>query len=118
MTAAPGLETLHPIDGNGFQDRFGIAPEGLEGWLLYGADEIMNVSELLIARSSDYYTLCFLPDDFLNPYRLSLQPLKMGDGKSLVRGTYFMYRENRSMSRAVREFIRFVKEWYADKDHK
>ena len=62
MTAAPGLEALHPIDGNGFQDRFGIAPEGLEGWLLYGADEIMNVSELMIARSSDAAALDRLED--------------------------------------------------------
>ena len=78
----------------------------------------LDVTWELIARSSDYYTLCFLPDEFRNPYGLSLQPLKMEDGKSLIRGTYFMYRENRSMSRAVREFIRFVKAWYADKDRR
>ena len=34
----------------------------------------------------------------------------------LDRSSYFMYRETKSMSRAVRLFIRFVEDWYAKKD--
>ena len=53
MAAAPGIDVLEPLDENAFQDRFGITPEGCEGWLLYGAEEIMNVSELMIAKADD-----------------------------------------------------------------
>ena len=45
-----GTEATYAIDENGFQERFDVAPEGCEGWLLYGADEIMDVSELMIAK--------------------------------------------------------------------
>lgn len=53
MAAAPGVSALGKKDENAFQDRFGTSPEGCEGWLLYGADEIMNVSELMIAKGSE-----------------------------------------------------------------
>ena len=53
MASAPGLEGLKAADENAFQERLGATPEGCEGWLLYGAEEIMNVSELMIAKADD-----------------------------------------------------------------
>ena len=53
MAAAPGIGGLRAIDENGFQERFDVAPEGCEGWLLYGSDEIMNVSEVLVAKGGE-----------------------------------------------------------------
>ena len=51
LSAAPGVDALNPLDENGFQERLEVAPEGCEGWLMYGADEIMDVSELMVARA-------------------------------------------------------------------
>lgn len=53
MAAVPGLENLRAADENAFQERLDTAPEGCEGWLLYGADDIMDVSELLVAKGDD-----------------------------------------------------------------
>ena len=53
MAQAPGLSVLKRIDENAFQQRFDAIPEGCEGWLMYGSDEIMNVSELLIAKGGE-----------------------------------------------------------------
>lgn len=50
VAAAPGLEELHTLDENALQERLGAAPEGCAGWLMYGADEVMNVDELLVAK--------------------------------------------------------------------
>lgn len=50
IDAAPGLEALDRLDENAAQDRLGIAPEGCEGWLMYGSEDVMNVSELLVAK--------------------------------------------------------------------
>ncbi|MBR7187185.1 MAG: DUF4358 domain-containing protein, partial [Clostridia bacterium] len=33
--------------------RFGVTAEGVEDWMLYGSGDIMNVSELWIARTED-----------------------------------------------------------------
>ena len=55
-------------------------------------------------------------DEILTDNFISLQPLLKEDGRNLVRSSYFMYRETKSMSRAVRLFIRFVEDWYAKKD--
>ena len=53
MAQAPGLSELKRIDENAFQERLDAIPEGCEGWLMYGSDEIMNVSELLIAKGGE-----------------------------------------------------------------
>ncbi len=50
MAAAPGLSGLNTLDENGFQERLGASPAGCEGWLMIGSDEIMDVSELMIAK--------------------------------------------------------------------
>ena len=53
MAAEPALNGLNRLDENAFTERFGIGGDGLEGWLLYGGDTVMEVSELLIAKSPD-----------------------------------------------------------------
>jgi len=50
IAAAPGLEALEALGENAAQDRLGIAPEGCEGWLMYGSGDVMNVDELLVAK--------------------------------------------------------------------
>ena len=50
VAAAPGLDVLDVLDENAVQERLGIAPEGCEGFLMYGADDTMIVSELLVAK--------------------------------------------------------------------
>ena len=50
VSAAPGLEALRALDENDAQDRLGVSPGGCEGFLMYGADEVMDVSELLVAK--------------------------------------------------------------------
>ena len=50
MAAAPGVAGLKTMDENGFQERLDIAPDGCEGWLMVGSEDIMDVSELMIAK--------------------------------------------------------------------
>ena len=51
IAAAPGVAELKALDENGFQERMDITPAGCEGWLMVGSEEIMDVSELLIAKA-------------------------------------------------------------------
>ena len=53
MSRAPGIETLFRMDANAFQERFGATPDGLEGWMLFGGNSVMEVSELLVTKSTD-----------------------------------------------------------------
>jgi hypothetical protein len=61
MAAAPGVTDLKVLDENGFQERLDASPAGCEAWLMVGSDEIMDVSELMIARGSEA-TLSTLED--------------------------------------------------------
>ena len=51
MAAAPGVAELKSLDENGFQERLDTAPDGCEGWLMVGSEDIMDVSELMIAKA-------------------------------------------------------------------
>ena len=62
MSRAPGIETLFRMDANTFQERFGATPDGLEGWMLFGGNSVMEVSELLVAKSTDSDALNRLED--------------------------------------------------------
>ena len=53
MAAAPGVAGLKTLDENGFQERLDIAPDGCEGWLMAGSEDIMDVSELMIAKGDE-----------------------------------------------------------------
>ena len=53
IAAAPGVAELKTLDENGFQERMDATPAGCEDWLMVGSDEIMDVSELLIAKADE-----------------------------------------------------------------
>ena len=53
MAASPGVANLNALDENGFQERMDATPEGCADWLMYGSDDIMDVSELMIARGDE-----------------------------------------------------------------
>ena len=53
IAAAPGVSDLKMLDENGFQERMDIAPTGCEGWLMAGSDDIMDVSEVMIAKADE-----------------------------------------------------------------
>ena len=53
IVAAPGVSELKMLDENGFQERMDIAPTGCEGWLMAGSDDIMDVSEVMIAKAGE-----------------------------------------------------------------
>ena len=53
IAAAPGVSGLKPLDENGFQERMDASPAPCEGWLMVGSDEIMDVSELMIAKAGE-----------------------------------------------------------------
>ncbi len=53
IAAAPGITELKMLDENGFQERMDTAPAGCEDWLMAGSDEIMDVSELMIAKADE-----------------------------------------------------------------
>jgi len=53
IAAAPGVADLKALDENGFQERMDATPAGCEGWLMVGSEDIMDVSELLIAKADE-----------------------------------------------------------------
>lgn len=54
------------------------------------------------------YLLCFLPDNFVNEYHLTLTPLCMKDGKPIIRNSWFIYKKEKNRRAAVDELIRYV----------
>jgi hypothetical protein len=41
------------VDENGFQERMDATPDGCADWLMYGSDDIMDVSEVMIAKAGE-----------------------------------------------------------------
>ena len=58
--------------------------------------------------SGNKYLLCFLPDNFVNEYNLSLQPMLKQDGSSLSRKTWFIYKKEKNRRAIVDELIDYV----------
>lgn len=54
------------------------------------------------------YTLCFLPEEYMNPYGLCLTPLRYPDGTPVTRNTWFLYPQNKRLSENVERFVDFV----------
>lgn len=54
------------------------------------------------------YTLCFLPEEFTNPYGLCLTPLTYPDGTPVTRNTWFLYPQNKRLNEKVERFIDFI----------
>lgn len=61
------------------------------------------------------YTLCFLPEEYTNPYGLCLTPLCDADGTPVCRDTWMLYPKNKRLSEGVERFVDFV---LADKNAK
>ena len=54
------------------------------------------------------YTLCFLPEEFTNPYGLCLTPLTHPDGTPVTRSTWFLYSQNKRLNGHVERFVDFI----------
>ena len=99
VAAAPGLGELHALDENAVQERLGASPSACEGFLMYGADEVMNVDELLVAKG-DPAALDALEAaarghleaqlDVFRSYGVDQKDL-LDDAKVLRRGKYLFY---------------------------
>lgn len=99
MAHVNGLGHLDSLDENAFQDRLGTSPEGCEGWLMYGAEAVMDVSELMVAKA-DEATLDRLEEavqarleaqlDVFRGYGVDQAQL-LEDAAVLRRGSYLFY---------------------------
>lgn len=54
------------------------------------------------------YTLCFLPEEYTNPYGLCLTPLVRKDGTPVTRNTWFLYPKNKRLNENVKRFVDFI----------
>ena len=54
------------------------------------------------------YLLCFLPDNFVNEYHLTLTPLLTKDGKQISRDSWFIYKKEKKRRAVVDELIRYI----------
>ncbi len=54
------------------------------------------------------YLLCFLPDNFVNEYHLTLTPLLGSDGRQIVRDSWFIYKKEKNRRAIVDALIRYV----------
>ena len=58
--------------------------------------------------SGNKYLLCFLPDNFVNEFNLSLQPMLKPDGSRVSRKTWFIYKKEKNRRAIVDELINYV----------
>lgn len=85
-----------------WQEQFGtMIPEASEdvGYIEFA---FRNIS------SGNKYLLCFLPDNFVNEYNLSLQPMLKADGSRVSRKTWFIYKKEKNRRAIVDELIAYV----------
>lgn len=54
------------------------------------------------------YLLCFLPDNFVNEFHLTLTPLLAKDGKQITRDSWFIYKKEKKRRAVVDELIQYV----------
>ena len=54
------------------------------------------------------YTMCFLPEEYTNPYGLCLYPLQNPDGTTVTRNTWFLYPQNKRLNENVERFVDFI----------
>ena len=67
----------------------------------------VDVAWQLVSRGIGY-TCCFLDKNFVNTYNLHLTPMIKPDGQQLVRNTWFVYKDNKKMSKSLKSFIRYI----------
>lgn len=61
-----------------------------------------------VAENDNFYMLSFIPKGFENTYNLTLTPLTMSDTTPVVRNSWCIYQESRSMPAHLRAFIEYV----------
>ena len=98
LVAAAGLVAF-AASAAVFVSRLGTSPEGCEGWLMYGAEAVMDVSELMVAKA-DEATLDRLEEavqarleaqlDVFRGYGVDQAQL-LEDAAVLRRGSYLFY---------------------------
>ncbi len=54
------------------------------------------------------YLLCFLPENFVNEYQLTLTPLLTKDGRRISRDSWFIYKKEKNRRAAVDALIQYV----------
>lgn len=54
------------------------------------------------------YLLCFLPDNFVNEFHLTLTPLLTTDGRQITRDSWFIYKKEKNRRAVVDELIQYV----------
>ena len=62
-----------------------------------------------ILRDDDY-VICFLPEEAPEIPGLTVTPIRMKDGTRVLRNTWFIYRNEKRMSRTLEEFVRFIED--------
>lgn len=56
------------------------------------------------------YCICFLPQNYENPLKLTLTPMIRADKTPVTRNTWFVYKKKKDMSKALSKFIRYVED--------
>lgn len=60
------------------------------------------------------YTICFIPDEYTNPYNLALHPLKYADGTPVWRNTWLLWSKDKRVSPVTEAFVRFIASEHAE----
>lgn len=84
-----------------WEEQFGQAPPA--GQVLGYVDVVWQMVQKGLG-----YTLCFLPEEFTNPYGLCLTPLTYPDGTPVTRNTWFLYPQNKRLNENVERFVDFI----------
>lgn len=56
------------------------------------------------------YTICFLPDEYTNPYNLALHPLHYADGSPVCRNTWLISPKEKRIDSTTEYFVSFVEQ--------
>lgn len=127
------LVTQDPVDLNDLPNMQGIdyktndrTKELIDGWWndqfhIERPSEMMigyiDVAWQLIHKGMGY-TLCFLPEGFVNEYDLCLTPLTYTDGRPVQRNTWFLYTKEKRIAKNVEDFIQYIETEIAMKSTK
>ena len=57
------------------------------------------------------YLLCFLPDNFVNEFHLTLTPLLTKDERQITRDSWFIYKKEKNRRAVVDELIQYVEKY-------